>query len=118
MILTGMIGISACHEEVTYRKDQLTGHWAVFNAERDGKGTTTLDGAIFQFLEDGTMNTNITGQENSGHYEIKNTQINFLGPDKMLFEIGTLTGDTMSLNTELQGYHFLLDLHRTQTESE
>lgn len=118
LLLAGILFLTACGNEVTYQSDQLTGHWAVYGAERDGKNTTLLNGAIFQFMEDGSMNTNITGQENSGRFDLQDNKINFQGSEKMIFEIGTLHGDTLSLNTELQGMNFILDLHRTNTESQ
>jgi hypothetical protein len=110
--------ILACKEEVSYHQDQLTGHWAVYGAERDGKNTTLLNGAIFQFRPDGTMNTNITGQESRGPFDLKENKVNFQGTENMVFEIGILSGDTLSLHTELQGMHFILDLQRTNTESQ
>lgn len=110
--------MTACKSEATYQADQLTGHWAVYSAERDGKSTTLLNGAIFQFMEDGSMKTNITGQESSGPFALKDNKINFLVGENMVFEIGTLHNDTLSLNTELQGMNFILDLHRTNTESQ
>ena len=118
LLVAGAIGLTACKEEPTYQKDQLTGHWAVYSAERNGKNTSLLDGAVFQFQEDGTMNTNITGQERSGPFDLKGNKITFQDEGEMVFVIGTFYGDTLSLNTELQGMHFILDLHRTTTESQ
>ncbi len=118
ILVATMIFILACKDEVSYHKEQLTGHWAVFGAERNGKNTTLLDGAIFQFQQDGTMNTNITGQESSGPFDLKENKVSFQGTENMVFEIGTLRGDTLSLHTELQGMHFILDLQRTNTESQ
>jgi hypothetical protein len=90
----------------------------VYGAERNGRNTSLLDGAVFQFQEDGTMNTNITGQERSGPFDLKGNKITFQDEGEMVFVIGTFYGDTLSLNTELQGMHFILDLHRTTTESQ
>ncbi|HLF65190.1 MAG TPA: hypothetical protein VI603_15605 [Saprospiraceae bacterium] len=118
IFIAGVMYLTACKNEVSYHREQLTGHWAVYGAERDGKGTTLLNGAIFQFQEDGSMNTNITGQEISGPFDLEENKINFQGTEKMVFEIGMFHGDTLSLNTELQGMHFILDLHRTNTESQ
>lgn len=118
LFLAGILFLIACKTETSYEANQLTGHWAVYGAERNGKNTTLLNGAIFQFMEDGSMNTNITGQEVSGRFDLQENKISFEGGEKMLFEIGTLHGDTLSLNTELQGMHFILDLHRTNTESQ
>ena len=110
--------IIGCKETPSVHQDQLTGHWAVYGAERDGKNTTLLNGAIFQFQEDGTMQTNITGQESSGRFDLKENSINFQGTENMVFEIGSLSSDSLTLHTELQGMHFILDLQRTNTESQ
>jgi hypothetical protein len=118
LLVAGAIGLTGCKEEPVYQKDQLTGHWAVYGAERNGRNTSLLDGAVFQFQEDGTMNTNITGQERSGPFDLKGNKITFQDEGEMVFVIGTFYGDTLSLNTELQGMHFILDLHRTTTESQ
>lgn len=118
IIVTGIFCLTACKQDVSYNKDQLAGHWALYAAERDGKPTSTLDGAIFQFQDDGTMNTNVTGDEYSGPYEIQENKVTFQGTEPMTFEIIAFTGDSLSLNTELQGKHFILDLYKTKTESE
>jgi hypothetical protein len=107
-----------CKEDPSIHQDQLTGHWAVYDAERDGKNTTLLNGAVFYFQEDGTMQTNITGQESSGRFDLNENTINFQGSESMLFEIGSLANDTLTLHTELQGMHFILDLQRKNTESQ
>ncbi len=117
LFMIGICCLTACNQEVTYSKDQLTGHWAVYAAKRDGRTTSTLDGAIFQFQEDGTMNTNIS-ENYSGPYSVTENKIEFDGTEHMIFEIRELVEDTMSLSAELQGMHFILDLHKTKTESQ
>jgi hypothetical protein len=118
VLLSGAFFFAGCKEETTFQKDQLTGHWAVYAAERDGRETTLLNGAVFQFMENGTMQTNVTGVENSGAFELQGKEIMFRGGENMVFEIGMLAGDTLLLNTQLEGMRFVLDLHRTTTEAQ
>lgn len=107
----------SCKEEVSVDAGQLSGHWAVFNAERNGRPTALLNGAIFQFQEDGMLHTNITGEELAGRFEVEKNQIQFNAEQTMLFQVNGLSGDTLSLGMTIQSNQFLLDLHRTTTES-
>lgn len=118
ILIAATIQLMGCKNEVLYQKNQLIGHWTVFGAERDGKSTTLLNGAIFQFHDNGTMHTNWTGEESSGQFEIKENLVSYSGTENMSFEIGALNGDTLSFTTDLQGMRFILDLHRTNTESQ
>lgn len=118
ILFAGVVQILACKNEVPYQKNQLIGHWTVFNAERDGKNTTLLNGAIFQFHSDGAMHTNWTGEESSGQFDLNENLVKFTSTENVAFEIGALNGDTLSLSTEVQGMRFILDLHRTNTESQ
>jgi hypothetical protein len=118
ILMVGIIQLLACKNEESYQKNQLIGHWTVFAAERDGKSTTLLNGAIFQFHNDGMMHTNVTGEESSGQFDLKENLVSFSSTENMSFEIGALHGDTLSFTTELQGMRFVLDLHRTNTESQ
>lgn len=118
ILIAGMIQMLGCKNEVPYQKNQLIGHWTVFGAERDGKSTTLLNGAIFQFHDDGTMHTNVTGEESSGQFNLKENLVSYSSTENMSFEISAMNGDTLSFSTELQGMRFILDLHRTNTESQ
>ena len=117
LIYAGVLCMMGCKNEPAFQKEQLTGHWEVYNAERNGKETSLLNRAVFLFREDGSMQTNITGRENTGTFSVEKNRIAFNSPEKMEFEVLMLDKDTLTLSTDLQQLHFILDLHRTTTES-
>lgn len=119
VLLIGSVILSfGCKEEPVYDPANLTGHWEVYAAERNGKETTLLNGAVFLFEENGTMQTNVTGQEHRGTFQINKATIEYTGESPMQFKVTSLQGDTMSLSTELEGMRFMFDLQRTTTESQ
>lgn len=118
LLIAGILSSGGCKEEAIHEAGELTGHWEVFAAEREGKETTLLNGAVFLFKEDGTMQTNITGEEHHGPFVLDKTTITYSGNEPMTFKIREFHGDTLVLITKLQEMQFRFDLHRTTTESQ
>lgn len=118
VILLGVLSLlTGCTEEQkTYAAEDLTGHWEVFAAQRNGKETTLLNGAVFQFGEQYNMQTNFTGRETEGSYTLEQDVIELAGDPPMRFEIVALHGDSLTLKTAVQAMHFVLDLKRATTE--
>ena len=117
VILVSVLLCSAgCKQEQSYAPESLTGHWEVYAAERNGRETTLLNGAVFLFGEDNKMRTNFTGQEAEGTFTLEANTILFSGDLPMHFEITALQGDSMSLKTAVQEMQFVLDLKRATTE--
>jgi hypothetical protein len=113
MVVSFLVG---CKEESAYQSDALMGHWEVYDAERNGKGTTLLNGAVFLFEEENKMQTNVTGQETSGMYQLEQNVIVFTSAEQMEFKIAMLHGDSLALTTNIQNMNFILRLKRATTK--
>ena len=108
----------ACNGDPDVQGSQLSGHWVVYGASRDGRETTLLNRAVFLFGAKDSMETNVTGTESKGAYRLTDNTIYFDGAQSMAFSIESLHGDSMELATRLRDMQFNLRLHRLQTESQ
>lgn len=116
LILSSMMIFSACTEEREVGVDDLIGTWEVKAAERNGRATETLNGALFEFRTDGSMMTNISGEEDEGSFTFENGQIRHNGALAADYQIREFETDSMSLNVILHQMHFALDLRRATNE--
>jgi hypothetical protein len=62
------------------------------------------------------MQTNVTGQETSGMYQLEQNVIVFTSAEQMEFKIAMLHGDSLALTTNIQNMNFILRLKRATTE--
>lgn len=108
MILTSLF-ICACgsdvkEESTAITAEKLDGRWELFSAMRNGESTMSLEGTYIEF-EDGHMTTNFTG-------ETVKTAINLsdkkLTQNEQVFDITSLSNDTLALTTALMNYKFRL----------
>lgn len=112
-----MCAVSACKEERDVRVEELYGTWEVTAAEREGRETETLNGAIFDIGEGGQMYTNImNGRDDTGTYTFKEMTLHFDGNEPAVYEIDSIGADRMHLSVKLQGMDFSLSLERTAAE--
>ncbi|NBC24179.1 MAG: hypothetical protein GVX78_01010 [Bacteroidetes bacterium] len=89
--------------------DQLTGHWELANAKRDGKSTRVLDNTFFEFTRD-SMQTNFPSKEGRYKYEKLNNEIVTREDSPTFYTIQFLEGDTMTFSVDLRGYLFEMTL--------
>lgn len=96
--------------------DDLIGTWEVTAAEREGRSTETINGAIFDFRNDGTMMTNISGQEDTGAFTFEAMRIHHAGELAAEYRIDAYGVDSMLLRTRLHQRDFAFKLKRVMSE--
>lgn len=107
----------ACGNEEKFSQNALLGHWELVNATRDGRRAPSVEGAYFNFLEDGTLQTNIASSPETATYTIEGTVIQ---QRESRFEIDytieELTDTSLVLTTELRNAQFRFFLRKAAME--
>ena len=115
VLLVSLTCFVACVPDGTV-SDEATvagGRWELTTAFRNGAETGMLEGLYYEFGADGTLRTNLQGNESPGTYELEETTITTAGVRPPLtYEITELTDTTLSLRTELQNFRFDFELAR------
>ena len=117
ILLTMGILLTSCGPDSSLDKDALIGRWELRQATRDGKPTESLDQLYYEFIEDGSMKSNLAGQTESGKYEIDNEKL--LQRDTKLevdYLIESLSDSVMTLTTNLRNIHFKFVLEKVIKE--
>lgn len=88
--------------------DQVVGAWEVVGAERDGKETETLNGAYFEFSDNGTVTSNYLGEEETSLYSLEASSITQTRPDQshVNFNVERLGLDTMVMTASIRNIPF------------
>ncbi|MDX1409744.1 MAG: hypothetical protein R3330_16460 [Saprospiraceae bacterium] len=117
VVWVAILGIwLSCGSDREVVVDDLIGVWEVTAAEREGRSTETLNGAIFDFRDDGTMMTNISGQEDEGPFVYESMHIHHQGQLDAEYRIDTYEVDSMRLEVTLHQLDFAFKLNRKNTE--
>jgi len=85
--------------------DYLPGYWDVYSAERNGKKTSLLNGAFFEFKAGDVIVTNVNGDTASTNYILANNTIKVKDLNKD-FRIESLSQDSMTLYSEISNYSY------------
>ena len=92
-------------------EDLIIGRWDIQEAKRNGRITESLDELYYEFYEDGSMRTNLTGASEQCKFELDNKQL-YQRESKMDADylIEELNDSTLVISTELRGsaFQFLL----------
>ncbi|MEL6865488.1 MAG: hypothetical protein AAFP19_13765 [Bacteroidota bacterium] len=96
----------------TYETKDLYGHWNVVAAKRNGQTTESLYGAYFEFQDDGTMLTNISGEDDETPFEYKEGSLIQNGPQPLNYAVDFQSDSTLMLVLEIQGTKFEMSLLR------
>ena len=115
-LLIGLF-LFACGNEEKFSQNALLGNWELVNATRDGRRAPSVEGAYFNFLEDGTLQTNIASSPETATYKVEGMVIQ---QRESRFEIDytieELTDTSLVLITELRNAQFRFFLKRAATE--
>lgn len=104
---------SACDNPSENAKTQLLGRWQIISALRDGNPTETMNGAIFEFGEDGKMLTNLPiGAEAPMPYTLEKMTITQQSNEPVTYTIARISDSTLALQMTLRGIPFELQLRR------
>jgi len=97
---------------VNVEKDQIEGSWSIVQAFRNGTPTTTMDGAVFNFL-DGEFSSNVFG-EARGDYTLSNDSLYTGLRNPEYFELVSFKDSLMMLRANIRGVRFEFELERKE----
>ena len=121
LLAFSLLTMVACNDDPTTDdttvKDQLTGRWELIEATRNGQVTETLSSAYMEFLEDGTLATNLAGGREVVNYETDGTILSIKdGRMPMEYGIETLSESALVLTMSMREIPFRLSLQRATNE--
>lgn len=95
--------------------EQITQHWELKHAERNGRKTETLVDAFLKLENNGTAMVNIDGTPQSAkwtvsgtHLTISETRADYLATDYKITDLGD---STLTLDVELRNTPFTMQFH-------
>ncbi len=102
----------ACGSNEVKSQASLTGRWELRKAFRNQKETGNLVGTYFKFGTDGTMETNLTGSEESAEFSLQKNEILQKGTPPIKYLIQASDDSSLVLITTMRGIEFELQLAR------
>ena len=95
----------------------LLGKWVINQALRNGQPTESLDELYFEFYDDGQMNTNLTGEAQTGVYQLEEGVVmqRESGMDAD-YRIEEISDSVLVLSTILRDHSFRFRLRRKLQE--
>lgn len=113
VLLAGSYAWNSCGESEDVRRDQLIGRWELEQASRNGKPTQSLVDLYFRFEDDGTLETNLSGQVEQGHFELDHETIRQTETTiDANYTIESISDSTLSLRTRLRNMQFQFGLRK------
>lgn len=107
--------LSACGSDAA-EPTSLHGQWKLTKALRNNMETGMLDGLTFNFLPDGSLETNLLGNEAKGTYTWNGAEIVTEGVKLPLtYSIQEMTDATLHLRSRYQGFQFDFMMERELT---
>lgn len=98
---------------------QLEGRWEIDRALRNGRPAESLAKLFFEFGEDASFSTNISGEVETGTFEVVEEEITTTGMSlPMVYKVGTLTDSTLVMKSSLSRYRFEFFLRRAADQTE
>lgn len=105
LILGGLL-LYSCAQEAEFIQEDIYGNWEVIAAKRNNKLTSTLKDAYFKFYNNGNLETNIFGSDESYSIAIENDIILQSGEQETEYKIRMLQNDTLHLSATIQKLNF------------
>src|SRR5688572_7188827 len=107
----------SCKQKEDIRYDTLYGKWDITRAEKNGKETPYLRNGYFIINANETMTVNITGEDESGSYQIEKGRLVMEG-DK-IFDIESLHGDSLTVRYSIpSGTEFLIFMQKNKEDAQ
>jgi len=101
--------VIACTETPQKENTQeyLIGRWDIQEASRNDRPTESLDQLYFEFFEDGSMNSNLTGSTQESKYTLEGMLVKQTGsPMDSDYAIEEISDSTLTMNTNIRGQIF------------
>ena len=98
-------------------KAGIEGRWELVEARKNNTKTGVVDGLHFEFRPDGSLETNLMGNESPGIYLKTGDEIVTEGVKlPMDFSIQGITDSTLHLRSKFRGFQFDFLMARAETE--
>jgi len=103
----------SCRQEPANDTDDLVGYWEIEEAFRNGQLTESLDELYFEFFQDGTMRTNISGVPAEASYELQGEKVLQRESEMDIdYTVQGLTDTTLTLSTTIRDFDFRFVLNK------
>lgn len=112
-ILTLSALIIACNGTAMINEEHLLGKWSLYEAERDGKSTLSLQGVFFDFSDE-EVETNFPIQGLGETYRFESNKIHIEGEDDLTFNVNSLNEDSLVVDLSYLNSTFKLKLQKAQ----
>lgn len=100
-----LILVTSCETDASQTID-VNGYWEIVEAVRNGKPTLTLENAYIHFRPDSILETNLLRTVVESPYVQNGNSIIQESPRLIQYNIVSQSNDSLSLETEIQGYQF------------
>lgn len=105
--------LAGCKQEPAEDPQDLIGYWEIQEAYRNSQQTESLDELFFEFFEDGTMRTNISGIPTDAVYEVKGNTVQQRETDMEVdYTIQEATDSILILSTTIRDFNFRFALRK------
>ena len=104
-----LFSVIACTEvsQEDNTQEYLIGRWEIQEASRNDRPTESLERLIFEFFEDGNMNSNLTGSTQESKYTLEGMLVKQTGsPMDSDYTIEEISDSTLTMNTNIRGQIF------------
>lgn len=99
------------------KKATIEGRWELVEARKNNTTTGVVDGLHFEFRPDGSLETNLMGNESPGTYLKTGDEIVTEGVKlPMDFSIQGMTDSTLHLRSKFRGFQFDFLMARAEAE--
>ncbi len=114
-ILFQALFIQSCSTDQDNYSNKILGHWEVVKAFRNGKETSTLQNAYFEFSADGKGILNLDGSAQAGTYKLDDNLIKITGTSMDAeYTIESVEANAMILNVTLRNLPFRFELTKAE----
>jgi hypothetical protein len=119
LVVFFMIYQTACESEPKENYGPLYGKWELETATNNGKPTELLTGLFFDFAEDGTMKTNVTGMAEKVNFTLKEGKIEQReGRIDLDYEIKSMNDSSLVLITKIRNASFQFNLSKVASQED
>lgn len=117
ILFISLFSVISCTEppQEDNTQEYLIGRWDIQEASRNGRPTESLDQLYFEFFEDGSMNSNLTGSTQESKYTLEGKTVKQSGsPMDSDYAIEEISDSTLMMNTNIRGQIFRFRFQKQQ----
>ena len=117
VLFISLFSVISCTEppQEDNTQEYLIGRWDIQEASRNGRPTESLDQLYFEFFEDGSLNSNLTGSTQESKYTLEGKTVKQNGsPMDSDYTIEEISDSTLTMNTNIRGQIFRFRFQKQQ----